>query len=274
MAEVIDGKTLADEITGEIKAKTAELAKSYAIRPGLAVIIVGSDAASQVYVASKRRKAEECGFHSVTHQLDEDTREETLIQLIQELNEDTFIHGILVQLPLPAQIRTEAVIQTISPDKDVDGFHFSNVGKLAAGTAQDDGFVPCTPAGAMMMIRRKHGDDLSGLDAVVVGRSNIVGKPIASLLLAANATTTIAHSHTRDLPEVIRSADILVVAVGKPEMVKGNWIKPGATVIDVGVGTHWRPARQAPMRTHSAWSRLQHQAGKVLLRHINKLFGA
>lgn len=233
MVEVINGKKLAEEITEKVKAETTRLMESHDIRPGLAVVIIGDDPASQIYVASKNRQAEECGFLSVTHRFEADIREDSLIHLIQELNEDPLIHGILVQLPLPEQIRTEAVIQAISPDKDVDGFHYINVGKLATGA--QDGFVPCTPAGALMIIHRIHGNDLSGLDAVIVGRSNIVGKPMACLLLAANATTTIAHSRTSELSDVVRSADILVVATGQPEMVKGDWIKPGATVIDVGI---------------------------------------
>ncbi|RCL03975.1 MAG: methylenetetrahydrofolate dehydrogenase (NADP+) [Candidatus Tokpelaia sp. JSC189] len=233
MVEVINGKKLAEEITGKIKAETARLLETHGIRPGLAVIIIGDDPASQIYVASKNREAERCGFFSITHQLEANTCEDNLIHLIQELNDDPFIHGILVQLPLPKQIRAESVIQVISPNKDVDGFHYINVGKLATGT--HDGFIPCTPAGGMMMIRRIHGDDLSGLDVVIVGRSNIVGKPMANLLLATNATITIAHSRTSELPDVVRSADILVVAIGQPEIVKGDWIKPGATVIDVGI---------------------------------------
>jgi len=271
MAEVIDGKKLAEEIAEQVKAETAELVKSHDIRPGLAVITVGDDAASQIYVASKNRKAEECGFHSVTHQLEADIREETLIHLIQELNEDPFIHGILVQLPLPEHIKTQTVIQTISPDKDVDGFHYINVGKLATGAAERDGFVPCTPAGIMMMIRRACGDDLSGLDAVIVGRSNIVGKPMANLLLAANATTTITHSHTRDLPDVIRSADILVVATGQPEMVKGSWIKPGATIIDVGINRISAPKKSK--KVTRLVGDVEYDTAAIVAKHITPVPG-
>ncbi|RCL02718.1 MAG: methylenetetrahydrofolate dehydrogenase (NADP+) / methenyltetrahydrofolate cyclohydrolase [Candidatus Tokpelaia sp. JSC188] len=233
MAEVINGKKFAEEITEKIKMETAKLMESHGVRPGLAVIVIGDDPASQIYVSSKNREAEKCGFSSITYRPEADICEDNLIHLIQELNGNPFIHGILVQLPLPDHIRTEAVIQAISPNKDVDGFHCINVGKLVTGA--HDGFIPCTPAGSMIMIRRIHGDDLSGLDVVIVGRSNIVGKPIASLLLAANATITIAHSGTSELPDVVRSADILVVAIGRPEMIKGAWIKPGATVIDVGI---------------------------------------
>ncbi|MCT8989934.1 bifunctional methylenetetrahydrofolate dehydrogenase/methenyltetrahydrofolate cyclohydrolase FolD [Chelativorans sp. SCAU2101] len=233
MAEIIDGKAVAARIVDEVTRHAAELAASGTV-PGLAVIIVGEDPASQVYVASKSRKAEACGFHSVQHSLPEATTEEELVALVEELNRNPAIHGILVQLPLPAHINSGRIIQTIAPEKDVDGFHYLNVGKLGTG-AIGDGFVPCTPAGSMLLIQGVRGKDLSGLSAVVIGRSNIVGKPMANLLLAANATVTIAHSRTADLPAVCRSADILVAAVGRPEMVKGDWIKPGATVIDVGI---------------------------------------
>lgn len=234
MANVIDGKKLAEDILAKVRNETASLRETYQIQPGIAVVIVGEDPASQVYVASKGKRAEECGFLSIKHDLEESTSEEQLLSLIEKLNGDEKIHGILVQLPLPAHINADRVIQTISPEKDVDGFHYINAGKLATG-AIDDAFVPCTPAGAMIMIERQLGNDLSGLDAVVIGRSNIVGKPMAALLLAANATVTIAHSRTRELDDVCRSADILVAAVGRPQMVKGDWIKPGATVIDVGI---------------------------------------
>ena len=178
--------------------------------------------------------ANECGFHSIQHTLSADISEAELRALVADLNADPAVHGILVQLPLPQHIDSGAVIRTIDPDKDVDGFHVVNVGRLGAGEL-DGAFVPCTPAGAMLMIERARGRDLSGLSAVVIGRSNIVGKPMANLLLAANATVTIAHSRTKDLPAVVRGADILVAAVGRPEMVRGDWVKPGATVIDVGI---------------------------------------
>ena len=182
----------------------------------------------------RRKKAKECGFHSVQHTLPADTSEAELLKLIADLNADPAIDGILVQLPLPGHIDSGKVIQTIAPEKDVDGFHFINVGKLGTGELET-AFVPCTPAGSMLLIERVRGKDLSGLNAVVVGRSNIVGKPMANLLLAANCTVTIAHSRTKDLPALARTADILVAAVGRPEMVKGDWVKPGATVIDVGI---------------------------------------
>ncbi|MFC5584529.1 bifunctional methylenetetrahydrofolate dehydrogenase/methenyltetrahydrofolate cyclohydrolase FolD [Nitratireductor kimnyeongensis] len=233
MAEIIDGKALAEDVVAKVKTETARLAEN-GVTPGLAVVIVGEDPASQVYVASKSRRAKECGFHSVQHSLPKETSEEELVALVEDLNADQAIHGILVQLPLPEHIDEGRIIQAIDPDKDVDGFHFINVGRLGTG-ALGSAFVPCTPAGAMLMLERMRGCDLSGLSAVVIGRSNIVGKPMANLLLAANATVTIAHSRTKDLPALARSADILVAAVGRPEMIRGDWVKPGATVIDVGI---------------------------------------
>jgi methylenetetrahydrofolate dehydrogenase (NADP+) / methenyltetrahydrofolate cyclohydrolase len=234
MARIIDGKAVAEDVVAKAKAAATRLIAERGIAPGLAVVIVGEDPASQVYVASKSRRAKECNFHSVQHSMPAMTSEDDVLALVRKLNADPEIHGILVQLPLPKHIDTGKIIQTIAPEKDVDGFHFVNVGKLGAGELAS-AFVPCTPAGSMVLISQIHGDDLSGLNAVVVGRSNIVGKPMANLLLAANATVTIAHSKTRDLPAVCRNADILVAAVGRPEMVKGDWVKPGATVIDVGI---------------------------------------
>ncbi|MCB1450516.1 MAG: bifunctional methylenetetrahydrofolate dehydrogenase/methenyltetrahydrofolate cyclohydrolase [Nitratireductor sp.] len=234
-ATVIDGTQVAADVVETVKRETAKLVKDTGVVPGIAVVIVGEDPASQVYVRSKGKRAEECGFKSVTHRLDASTAEADLLALIAELNADPSIHGILVQLPLPKQIDEGKVIQEIAPEKDVDGFHFINVGKLGTGELET-AYVPCTPAGSMVLIRRTLGkSDLSGLNAVVVGRSNIVGKPMANLLLAANATVTIAHSRTRDLPALARTADILVAAVGRPEMIKADWIKPGACVIDVGI---------------------------------------
>jgi methylenetetrahydrofolate dehydrogenase (NADP+) / methenyltetrahydrofolate cyclohydrolase len=234
MAEIIDGKAVGEEVVAKVRKLTAELVASGSAAPGLAVVIVGEDPASQVYVASKSKKAKECGFHSVQHTLPAETSENDLVELIGNFNADPRINGILVQLPLPAHIDSGRIIQTISPEKDVDGFHFINVGKLGTGEL-DTAFVPCTPAGSMLLIERVRGKDLSGLSAVVVGRSNIVGKPMANLLLAANCTVTIAHSRTRDLAALARTADILVAAVGRPEMIKGDWVKPGATVVDVGI---------------------------------------
>ena len=233
-ASRIDGKALAAEMSETIAAQTRQLLDEHGIKPGLAVVIVGEDPASQVYVRNKKRRAEACGFHSVQHSLPEDTNQESLLALIHELNSSDDIHGILVQLPLPAHLDEKTITQSIDPHKDVDGFHYVNVGKLSTGDTED-AFVPCTPAGCMLMIRRELGDDLSGLSAIIVGRSNIVGKPMAALLLAANATVTIAHSRTKDLPARVREADIVVAAVGRPEMIGGDWIKPGAVVIDVGI---------------------------------------
>jgi methylenetetrahydrofolate dehydrogenase (NADP+)/methenyltetrahydrofolate cyclohydrolase len=235
MAQIINGKDVAEGVVGKVKAATADLVARTAVTPGIAVVIVGEDPASQVYVRSKGKMAEECGFKSVTHRLDADTSQEKLLGLLAELNADASIHGILVQLPLPKHIDEGRIIQAIAPEKDVDGFHFINVGKLGTGELAT-AFVPCTPAGSMLLIEKALGKrDLSGLNAVVVGRSNIVGKPMANLLLLANATVTIAHSRTKDLPALARTADILVAAVGRPEMVKADWVKPGACVIDVGI---------------------------------------
>jgi methylenetetrahydrofolate dehydrogenase (NADP+)/methenyltetrahydrofolate cyclohydrolase len=234
-ATIIDGKSVAAQVVEQVTVHTTKLFADTGIVPGIAVVIVGEDPASQVYVRSKGKRAVECGFHSVTHKLAEDTSEETLLNLINELNNDDTIHGILVQLPLPDHIEEGKIIQAVSPDKDVDGFHFINVGKLGTGELAT-AFVPCTPAGSMVLLKQTLGkQDFSGLNAVVVGRSNIVGKPIANLLLGANATVTIAHSRTRDLPELTKTADILIAAVGRPEMIKGNWVKPSAVVIDVGI---------------------------------------
>ena len=234
MNKIIDGKAVAEALVADIRDATEQLVARTGTQPGIAVVIVGEDPASQVYVSSKGKKAKECGFHSVLEKYDASMTEAELLARVEALNNDPSIHGILVQLPLPKQIDAGRIIQTISPDKDVDGFHFVNVGKLGAGEL-DTAFVPCTPAGSMLLIERTLGPDLSGLNAVVVGRSNIVGKPMANLLLAANATVTVAHSKTKNLPELCRTADILVAAVGRPEMIKGDWVKPGAVVIDVGI---------------------------------------
>jgi len=233
-ATLIDGKAKAAELATSIAADTARLLRNNNIKPGLAVILAGADPASQVYVRNKTRTAESCGFHSVQHTLAESASQDDVLSLIDGLNRDQSIHGILVQLPLPDHLDAQEVTQRVIPEKDVDGFHFLNIGKLAAGNIEN-AFVPCTPAGCMLMIEDRHGKDLSGLRAVVIGRSNIVGKPMASLLLRANATVTICHSRTGDLSAVARTADILVAAVGRPGMVRGDWIKPGATVIDVGI---------------------------------------
>ena len=230
----IDGKAKAAELSEKIAEETAALSREHGIKPGLAVVIIGEDPASQVYVRNKRRTAEACGFHSVQHSLPSDVPQREVLSLIAALNEDPEIHGILVQLPLPEHLDEQRITQSILPSKDVDGFHYINIGKLTAGDTAD-AFVPCTPAGCMLMIEDCLGSDLSGLGAVVIGRSNIVGKPMASLLLAKNATVTICHSRTKDLPTVVRGADVVVAAVGRPGMVRGDWLKPGAVVIDVGI---------------------------------------
>lgn len=233
-AKRIDGKAKAAELAKSITRETAALLDEHGIKPGLAVVIVGEDPASQVYVRNKKRTAESCGFHSVQHTLTNDAPESSVLSLIKELNDDDAVHGILVQLPLPEQLNEQSVTQAILPSKDVDGFHFINIGKLTAGSTAD-AFVPCTPAGCMLMIEDELGKDLSGKNAVVIGRSNIVGKPMASLLLQANATVSITHSRTQNLPAVVAGADIVVAAVGRPDMVQANWIKSGAVVIDVGI---------------------------------------
>jgi methylenetetrahydrofolate dehydrogenase (NADP+)/methenyltetrahydrofolate cyclohydrolase len=231
---VIDGKKVAASVIESVKAATRALETDAGVRAGLAVVIVGDDPASHAYVSSKSKMAKECGFLSVQHTLAEATTQEELAALVAKLNADPSIHGILVQLPLPKHLNSEPIIQSILPEKDVDGLHVVNAGKLATGDLEG-GLVSCTPAGAMVFVRQTHGDDLSGLNAVVIGRSNLFGKPMSALLLAANATVTTAHSRTKDLAAVCRNADILVAAVGRPEMVKADWVKPGATVIDVGI---------------------------------------
>ncbi len=234
MTTVIDGKQVAASVIDAVKTASQALTEQTGVKTGLAVVIVGNDPASHAYVSSKSKMAKECGFTSVQHTLPEETTQAELAALVQTLNKDESLHGILVQLPLPKHFNSEAIIQSILPEKDVDGLHVVNAGKLATGDL-DGGLVSCTPAGAMVFVKRTHGEDLSGLNAVVIGRSNLFGKPMAQLLLAANATVTVAHSRTKDLASVCRSADILVAAVGRPEMVKADWVKPGATVIDVGI---------------------------------------
>ena len=234
IAKRIDGKAKAEQLAESITAQAASLLGEHGITPGLAVVIIGEDPASQVYVRNKKRRAEACGFYSVQHTLSADTSQRDVLKLIDTLNHDDAIHGILVQLPLPDHLDEQTITQAISPSKDVDGFHFINIGKLTAGHTAD-AFVPCTPAGCMLMIEDELGRDLSGRNAVIIGRSNIVGKPMASLLMQRHATITVAHSRTRDLPKVVRNADIVVAAVGRPNMVKADWVKPGAVIIDVGI---------------------------------------
>jgi len=231
-AQLIDGKAFAENLRGRIASKVAKLKDAHGVTPGLAVVLVGEDPASQVYVRNKGKQTAECGMNSFEHKLDADTSEAALLAVVERLNGDAAVHGILVQLPLPDHIDEAKVINAITPDKDVDGFHVINSGRLVTG---QEAMVPCTPLGCLMLIKDTLGDDLSGKRAIVVGRSNIVGKPMAQLLLDANCTVTIAHSRTQDLPGECRRADIVVAAVGRAEMVKGDWIKPGACVIDVGI---------------------------------------
>ena len=238
-ADIIDGKAFAASVRARVSEHVARLKAEHGITPGLAVVLVGEDPASQVYVRNKGKQSVECGMNSFEHRLDADASEAELLALIDQLNNDPAVHGILVQLPLPGRLNSDLVINAINPAKDADGFHISNVGML--GTGQKS-MVPCTPLGCLMLLRDRLGD-LSGLNAVVVGRSNIVGKPMANLLLKDSCTVTIAHSRTRDLPAVCRGADILVAAVGRPEMVTGDWVKPGATVIDVGINRIPAPER-------------------------------
>ena len=229
-AAVIDGTAAAERLRGRV-AGAVERLRGLGITPGLAVVLVGEDAASQVYVRSKARRTREVGMESFEHRLSADTDTQELLGLVERLNADPAVHGILVQLPLPEHVEASLVIGAIDPGKDVDGFHVSNVGLLSTGGSA---LVPCTPLGCLMLLR-EHLGDLSGREAVVIGRSNIVGKPMAALLLGESCTVTVAHSRTRDLPSVVRRGEIVVAAVGRPGMVKADWIAPGATVIDVGI---------------------------------------
>ena len=236
-ADVIDGKEFSARVRSKVAEGVAKLVEAHGIKPGLAVVLVGEDPASQVYVRSKGKQTVEAGMNSYEYRLDASTSESDLLGLISKLNDDPEVHGILVQLPLPNHLNEDLVINSIAPHKDVDGFHISNVGML--GTGQKS-MVPCTPLGCLMMLRDYHGN-LSGLDAVVIGRSNIVGKPMAQLLLGDSCTVTIAHSRTKDLQGVVKRADIVVAAVGRANMVPGDWIKEGATVIDVGINRIPKP---------------------------------
>ena len=230
-ATIIDGKAFAEGLRARIAAAVATLKKDHGLTPGLAVVLVGEDPASKVYVANKAKQTVEVGMNSWEHKLPAETSEAALLKLVADLNADPAVHGILVQMPLPKHIDSAKVLNAISPEKDVDGFHVVNVGRLSTG---QDALVACTPTGCVMLAKHVLGK-LDGLNAVVIGRSNIVGKPVAQLLLAENATVTIAHSKSKDLPAITRGADLVIAAVGRPEMVKGDWIKPGATVIDVGI---------------------------------------
>jgi methylenetetrahydrofolate dehydrogenase (NADP+) / methenyltetrahydrofolate cyclohydrolase len=230
-ARIIDGKAIAAELRAKVAAEVKRLAAAHGITPGLAVVLAGNNPASESYVGSKAKVTVETGMRSFDHRLPESVSQADLLALVRKLNADPSVHGILVQLPLPKQIASQQVLDAIDPGKDVDGFHPINAGRLASGLPA---LVPCTPLGCVMLAKTVH-PSLAGLEAVVIGRSNIVGKPVAQLLLAENATVTLAHSRTRDLPAVCRRADLLIAAIGRPEMVRGDWVKPGATVIDVGI---------------------------------------
>ena len=258
-ADIIDGKAFAAKVRADVATHVARLKDENGLTPGLAVVLVGEDPASQVYVRAKGKQTTEVGMNSFEHKLDPDTSEEDLLGLIANLNADPSVHGILVQLPLPGHLNSDLVINSIDPAKDVDGFHISNVGLL--GTGQKS-MVPCTPLGCLMMLRDYHGS-LAGMNAVVVGRSNIVGKPMFNLLLGDSCTVTVAHSRTKDLPDVVRKADIVVAAVGRPEMVIGDWIKPGATVIDVGINRIEKPEGGTRLVGDAEFSSVSEVAGAV-----------
>jgi len=230
-AQIIDGRAIAEQLRRQVTAEVTRLRDTRQLTPGLAVVLVGDNPASQVYVRTKAKQTRAAGMLSIEHSLPADTSQDSLLRLIAELNQRRDVHGILVQLPLPKQIETLRVLEAIDPAKDVDGFHPINIGRLASGAKA---MVPCTPTGCLLLAKSVRAD-LAGLEAVVIGRSNIVGKPMAQLLLNENCTTTLAHSHTRDLAAVVRRADLVVAAVGRPELVRAHWIKPGAIVIDVGI---------------------------------------
>ena len=258
-AYAIDGKAIAAKVRADVTAEVARIKAQHGFVPGLAVVLVGEDPASRVYVRNKAEQTVECGMQSFEHKLPEETTEAALLDLVQRLNRDPALHGILVQMPLPKHIDSVKVLDSIDPAKDVDGFHPVNVGKLSIG---ERALVPCTPVGSIILARSvKH--DLSGLDAVVVGRSNIVGKPMAQLLLRENCTVTIAHSRTKNLPEVVRRADLVVAAIGKPEFVKGDWIKPGAIVIDVGINRIVKPDGKGKLVGDVAYAEAAQVAGAI-----------
>ena len=258
-ARIIDGKAIAAALRAEIAREVRRLSQQHGLVPGLAVVLAGNDPASEVYVGSKARATQEAGMRSFDHRLSHEVSEAELLALIGRLNADPAVHGILVQLPLPKQIETERVIAAVDPDKDVDGFHPLNAGRLASGLPA---LAPCTPLGCLRLAKTAH-PSLAGLEAVVVGRSNIVGKPLAQLLLAENATVTVAHSRTRDLAAVCRRADLLVAAVGRPEMIRGDWIKPGATVIDVGINRIDREGGKTKLVGDVAFAEASNVAGAI-----------
>jgi len=259
-ARIIDGKAFAANLRAGVANQVAALQSAHGLVPGLAVVLVGEDPASQVYVRNKGKQTREAGMNSVEHRLAADASHDEVLGTVAALNVDPAVHGILVQLPLPPQIDADAVLRAIDPAKDVDGFHPINSGNLLAGRP---GLVPCTPQGCVMLIKDVLGDDLSGAEAVVVGRSNIVGKPMAVLLIAESCTVTVAHSRTRDLAATCRRANILVVAVGRPEMIKGTWIKPGATVIDVGMNRIAKDDGKTRLVGDVAFDEASHVAGAV-----------
>ena len=258
-ARVIDGKAIAEELRRSVAAEVEALKRETGVTPGLAVVLVGEDPASQVYVRNKARQTTEAGMCSFEHRLPASTSEAELLKLIDDLNRSREVHGILVQLPLPPQIDTRKVIEAIDPAKDVDGFHPINVGRLSAG---ERSLVPCTPAGCIILAKSVQ-PELRGLEAVVIGRSNIVGKPVAQLLLREDCTVTIAHSRTRDLPGVVRRADLIIAAVGRPEMVRGDWIKPGAIVIDVGINRVEGPEGKSRLVGDVAYQEAARVAGAI-----------
>jgi methylenetetrahydrofolate dehydrogenase (NADP+)/methenyltetrahydrofolate cyclohydrolase len=258
-AYAIDGKAIAAKVRADVAAAVARMKAQYGFVPGLAVVLVGEDPASKVYVRNKAQQTLEVGMQSFEHKLAEDTTEAALLDLVAKLNRDPAVHGILVQMPLPKHIDSVKVLESVDPAKDVDGFHPLNVGKLSIG---ERALAPCTPVGSIILAKSvKH--DLSGLDAVVVGRSNIVGKPMAQLLLRENCTVTIAHSRTRDLPGVVRRADLVVAAIGKPEFVRGDWIKPGAIVIDVGINRIVKPDGKGKLVGDVAYQEAAAVAGAI-----------
>jgi methylenetetrahydrofolate dehydrogenase (NADP+) / methenyltetrahydrofolate cyclohydrolase len=258
-AYIIDGKAIAAKVRADVAADVARMKAQHGFAPGLAVVLVGEDPASKVYVRNKAEQTVEVGMQSFEHKLPEETTEVALLDLVARLNRDPAVHGILVQMPLPKHIDSVKVLDTIDPAKDVDGFHPTNVGKLSIG---ERALAPCTPVGSIILAKTvKH--DLSGLDAVVVGRSNIVGKPMAQLLLRENCTVTIAHSRTKNLPDVVRRADLVVAAIGKPEFVKGDWIKPGAIVIDVGINRIVKPDGKGKLVGDVAFAEAAAVAGAI-----------
>ena len=258
-ARIIDGKAIAADLRARVAVAARQLTEKHGVKPGLTVVLVGNHPASEAYVASKAKHTLEAAMHSVIHRLPETASEAKVLGLVAELNRDAAVHGILVQLPLPAQIDSHKVIEAIDPAKDVDGFHPVNAGRLATGLPA---LTPCTPLGCVILAKTVHGS-LSGLDAVVIGRSNIVGKPLAQLLLNENATVTIAHSKTRDLPGVVRRADLVFAAVGRPEFVRGSWIKPGATVIDVGINRVATPHAKSRIVGDVAFAEAAEVAGAI-----------